>query len=43
MIRAITLATVFAISLLAIPTNKTSTGVVPMPTCNPCPDYPWSN
>ena len=40
MIRAFALATVFAISLFAIPTTPT-TKVIPTPTCDPNCLFPW--
>ena len=39
MIRTFALATLFAISLFAVPT-KTTTNIIPTPTCNPC-QMPW--
>ncbi len=41
MIRAIALAAVFAISLLAVPTEITKQ-IIPSPECgNNCPKLPW--
>jgi hypothetical protein len=42
MIRVFALLTLAAVSLFAIPTDKKTTGIVPVPTCAPCPDLPWS-
>jgi hypothetical protein len=42
MVRTFALLTVFAISLFALPTKSTN-NVVPLPSCSPCPELPWSN